>query len=254
MQIVKGANSLFLARFAKREACPGRPTALPSALSTQAERRWLPNGSPRFLAAPYQTRGSPLEGPPTGAWDARSCRSEDIFLASRALAGPATRREPKGRSGLKRWSSWQFPKIRQPPAAGRTCGGRPGRAAEPSRQSPQFCQGVSRTRGPSARRRSWRRVRWLGLPRRREPTGRSGRIRWSSWLLLQAMQQHHVACHRMSRIIARRQCIWCSAGNTFPKALEVSRHCENLSWAARRYSAPTEHQRSAWERSGLREA
>ena len=56
----------------------------------EAARGSPPNGSPRFPGAPYQTRGSPLEGPPTGAWEARSCCFEDIFLASRALAGAAT--------------------------------------------------------------------------------------------------------------------------------------------------------------------
>ena len=38
----------------------------------------------------YQTRGSPLKRPPTGAWDARSCCSQVITLVSMALAGAAT--------------------------------------------------------------------------------------------------------------------------------------------------------------------
>ena len=241
MQIVKGANSLFLARFAKRDACRWSAGGLPSALSTQAERRWLPNGSPRFLArlTKQEARRWKVLRRAPGTHDPAAPKT--FSWRRERWPDPQRRREPKGRSGLKRWSSWQFP-IRQPPAAGRTCGGRPGGLpshAGSHRNSVRASVGRAvhlRVEGLGVECAGW--GCHAGENRQGDQGGYDGLHGYYS----RRCRQHHVACHRMSRIIARRQCIWCSAGNTFPKALEVSRHCENLSWAARRYSAPTEHQ------------
>jgi hypothetical protein len=70
--------------------------------------------------------------------------------------------------------------LRRPPLGGPAAGAVA--TTESGRQLPRSGRsGVSRTRGPAARTRSWCRLRWPELRCRREPTRRSERIRWSSW-------------------------------------------------------------------------